>query len=299
MVVTVPVVDLRAQPRTVAQPNVHDPLQETQLLYGEWVRLIKRSDDGWAQVQAVEQPEYTHQKKWEGYPGWVPSASLVPWDGFLEPEIVVVEKWAVTWKDAYGRTRAAWRFPLGARLAATEMGGQLWRVELLDGEAVWLPSRAARSLRELRTLPPSEKRQLILRSAALLVGDPYYWGGRSPFSPDLAGQVTGVDCSGLIHLAYRTAGIELPRDAHEQFLRAMPLNSPRPADLIFLSERGDPQRVIHVMLYAGDGMIIEGPGTGQTVRRVPVEQRLGQPIERLAPGAVIDGQTISFGAYLP
>jgi cell wall-associated NlpC family hydrolase len=111
--------------------------------------------------------------------------------------------------------------------------------------------------------------------------------------------VTGVDCSGLINLAYRTVGMDIPRDAHEQFLRAKPVNALQPADTIFLSERGNPKRIVHVMLYAGEGEAIEGPGTGSVVRRIAVVERLGQPLDWLAPGAIIDGQTVFFGSFLP
>ncbi len=296
MVVTVPVADLRAQPDTRGQPGVHDPLQETQLLYGERVRVLKYRNE-WAFIEAVEQPEFTHAQRWQGYPGWVPVSTLKRPDPYAVTNLVVTEKWAETWKDGYIRAPGSWRFPLGTRLQAMEMGEQLWRVELFDGTVVWMPYQAGRELDALRALPPEERRQLIVRNAQLLVGDAYYWGGRSPAS--LSDGVTGVDCSGLVNLAYRAAGLDIPRDAHEQFLRARPVSVLRPADLIFLSERGDPTRIVHVMLYAGEGEAIEGPGTGTAVRRIRVAERLGWPPERLASGSLVDGQTVSFGAYLP
>ena len=68
MVVSVPVADLRAQPHTTAQAHHHDPLQETQILYGERVKVMK-TVEGWANVRAIEEPELTHHGHWEGYPG--------------------------------------------------------------------------------------------------------------------------------------------------------------------------------------------------------------------------------------
>ena len=68
MAVNAPLADLRAAPGTVAHPGMHDPLEETQLLYGERVRVLKVEGE-WAQVEAVQQPEYTHQRNWSGYPG--------------------------------------------------------------------------------------------------------------------------------------------------------------------------------------------------------------------------------------
>ena len=108
-----------------------------------------------------------------------------------------------------------------------------------------------------------------------------------------------MDCSGLINLAYRSAGVDVPRDAHEQFLRAKRVNALQPADLIFLSERGNPRHIVHVMLYAGNGELIEGPGTGMVVRRIRVTERLGQSTDWLSSDTVIDGQTVFFGSFLP
>lgn len=298
MAVNRPVVDLRAKPQTTALAATHDPLEETQLLYGEQVRLLKKDGD-WAFIQALEQPEWTHANHWQGYPGWLPMATLQPWEPLLEPNVVVVEKWASTWEEVNLFKPTPWRFPLGTRLLATDMGGVAWKVELLDGTTVWMPHRAARSLEELRGLAVAEKRRLILRNAQQFLGDAYYWGGRSPQATGSHAQVTGVDCSGLVNLAYRSVAIDVPRDAHEQFLRARRTNTLQPADLIFLSERNNPRRVVHVMLYAGHDELIEGPGTGLRVRRIRLVERLGRSVKALAPGVVVDGQTVFFGSYLP
>ena len=295
MAVNAPLADVRAQPRTPAQPGIHDPLEETQLLYGERVRVLK-TDEGWAQVEAVQQPEYTHHHGWGGYPGWVPADVLVPAEPLPDPNVVVTDKWASSWEDSFGQRSSPWRFPMGTYLRAVDMGGRLWKVELLNGLRAWMPLSSARPLHEVRTLAPMEKRRFILRSAALLIGDPYYWGGRSPVTPDYT---SGVDCSGLVNLAYRTAGISIPRDAHEQWMRATPVATPQPADLIFLSEQNNPKRIVHVMLYEGDNEILEGPGTGSPVHRTTAQERLGGAMDGLKPGAVVHGQTISFGSYLP
>jgi len=160
MALNAPVGDLRAQPHTVPQPGIHDPLQETQLLYGERLRLLKLQD-GWAQVEAVEQPEFTHARRWRGYPSWVPASAIVPSDPLTAPNIVVTEKWASTWTDADIRAPSPWRFPLGTRLRAIEMGEEVWRVELLDGTTVWLPYRSARQLAALAALPNALRVQQV------------------------------------------------------------------------------------------------------------------------------------------
>ena len=298
MAVNVPVGDLRAQPHTAALPQTHDALQESQLLYGEAVRVLK-SADGWSYVEVLEQPEFTHASRWGGYPGWVASSALVPWQSLLVPTVVVTAKWAPAWRQPVLRLPSPWRFAMGTRLRGIEIGGQLWKIELLDGEILWIPHEAARSLSELAALSPLEQRQAVVRSAQQFIGEPYFWGGRSSQPPSQRGQAFGVDCSGLVNVAHRSVGVEIPRDAHEQFLRARPVTALQPGDLIFLSERDNPSRIIHVMLFAGDGDVIEAPGTGSVVRRMSVAERLGSSPEHLAAGTLVDGQTVSYGSYLP
>jgi cell wall-associated NlpC family hydrolase len=296
MIVAVPIVDVRTAPHTEATAGVHDDLQETQALYGEYVRVVN-TEDGWARIESVEQPEFTHQQKWQGYPGWVPQQALVPWQQVWQPRIVVTRKWARPWLDIYQTAPASVELPMGAQLQAIDMAEVLWRIELVDGSTAYLPREAARSLEELRQLPEAQKRRLILAAAEQFIGDPYLWGGRSPHAPQRSAAATGVDCSGLVNLAFRAAGISIPRDAHEQSLRAAPVKALQPGDLLFLSERGNPKRIVHVMLYAGDGEVLEAPGTGAHVRRLAIVQRLGQSLDGVPPGSVVDGQTVTYGTY--
>jgi cell wall-associated NlpC family hydrolase len=295
--VTVPVEHLRATPGTQPRAGVHDPEQETQLLYGERARLLK-TQDAWAYVEAVEQPEFTHASRWQGYPGWLPLVSLQPSPSAPPPTAVVTTKWATVWTDRTA-TRAGLRLPMGSRLSVLSTDGSLWPVRLLSGASGWTSSGDVKLLRELRRLPVADRRQEVLRAAYAFLGDPYFWGGRSPYSPSPAAAVNGVDCSGLVNLSYRAAGLEIPRDAHEQSLRARRVATLQPADLIFLSDPDQPQRISHVMLYLGDGWLIEGPGTGLAVRRIEVVKRLGLSIEQLRPGVQVDRRTVHFGSYFP
>lgn len=96
----------------------------------------------------------------------------------------------------------------------------------------------------------------LAAAAALYLGSPYLWGGRS---------ILGVDCSGLVQSAFRDLGLAVPRDTDMQrdtIGDAVPAADPtelRRGDLIYLPG--------HVLVHAGDGTVIHGDGASMTVRR--------------------------------
>lgn len=97
----------------------------------------------------------------------------------------------------------------------------------------------------------------VVREALRYLGVPYVWGGASP--------ETGFDCSGLVMYVYRRFGVELPHAATLQARlgRPVPLDDLQPADLVFF---GTPSFYRHVGIYVGNGLFIEAPHTGATVR---------------------------------
>lgn len=92
--------------------------------------------------------------------------------------------------------------------------------------------------------------------AALYYGVPYEWGGLSS---------KGMDCSGLVRMAYMAQGRVLPRDAWQQALEGEEVDESalRPGDLIFFGNKRT-GRITHVGIYAGDGEYVH---SSQMVRR--------------------------------
>src|SRR4051812_28207853 len=79
MTVTVPVTDLRRKPVARRAGRREDPLQESQLLMGEEVRLIG-TRGRWAHVDAVHQLTRSPEG-WGGYRGWILREHLGPSEG--------------------------------------------------------------------------------------------------------------------------------------------------------------------------------------------------------------------------
>jgi peptidoglycan DL-endopeptidase CwlO len=99
------------------------------------------------------------------------------------------------------------------------------------------------------------------------IGKPYQWGGTGPDS---------YDCSGLVMMAYRAAGIDIPRTSQEQWAWG-PHISPsqvEPGDLVFFVG-ADGTRIApgHVGIVIGGGLMIEAYSTGFPIRIAPYGDR--------------------------
>lgn len=105
----------------------------------------------------------------------------------------------------------------------------------------------------------SMERALILSHAQQAIGTPYRFGGNSP---------GGLDCSGLVEMTYRAAGIRVPRTTDEQFRALPPTDTPRPGDLLFF---GHGSKATHVGIYRGSRQMIHAPGSGRAVVSVALD----------------------------
>lgn len=147
------------------------------------------------------------------------------------------------------------------------------------------------------TRPVAELRAAVLAQAARHLGEAYLWGGRSLHSDSYRKTVTGVDCSGLVNWSFLQLGLIVPRDAHEQYMRARRVepNGLMPGDLIFAAKADRPDRVTHVAFYAGDGKILEAPQSGQPVHQISVEERFGKKLSDMTNGETVGERVIYFG----
>jgi len=116
----------------------------------------------------------------------------------------------------------------------------------------------------------------VLQAAASRVGLPYVWGATGPDS---------FDCSGLVMWAFAHAGVRMPRVSQQQWFAGphVPYAMARPGDLLFWHyDPTDPNNIDHVAIYAGNGMMLVAPHTGDRVKYVPV------PLNNLAGVVRVD-----------
>ncbi|MEH0826650.1 MULTISPECIES: C40 family peptidase [unclassified Micromonospora] len=201
----------------------------SQLLLGERVLVTELRPDGWARVVAVEQPAAELDPR--GYPGWLPSAQLAPDEPVTAAgDPLVVDAAISTLHTAPGGPVALPGVVLGTRL--TPAGGPVdgWRPVHAPGhpEPLWIPEADVVPLPTGRPEPGE-----VLAVAERLRDVVYIWGGVSSH---------GIDCSGLVHLAWRRFGVTLPRDADDQAeaTAPVPLGEEHPGDLYFFARPGRP-----------------------------------------------------------
>jgi len=103
----------------------------------------------------------------------------------------------------------------------------------------------------------------VIAYARQQIGKPYLWGGTGP---------DAFDCSGLMMMAYRTAGIDIPRTSEEQWVWGprVPPGHEQPGDLVFFAgSDGTTSSPGHVALVIGHGQMIEAYATGFPIRIAP------------------------------
>jgi cell wall-associated NlpC family hydrolase len=88
-----------------------------------------------------------------------------------------------------------------------------------------------------------------LDEARTYLGAPYEWGGMTE---------RGIDCSGLVHMAYRRLGRLVPRDAWQQEEAGRRVADPEPGDVLVYAEPGKPAD--HVAFWLGGGRILHATG---------------------------------------
>ncbi|WP_425839006.1 NlpC/P60 family protein [Microbacterium sp. PA5] len=93
----------------------------------------------------------------------------------------------------------------------------------------------------------------IVAQAKQYLGVPYVFGGEDR---------SGMDCSGLVQRVLADLGIDAPRVVQDQAdigVEVPSLADARPGDLIVTKGEG------HIVIYAGDGMVIHAPSPGKHV----------------------------------
>jgi cell wall-associated NlpC family hydrolase len=170
------VADLKRQPRP-------DAPVDTQLLFGETVRVFDDDAEGWSWVRAER----------DGYVGYV--ATRVLGRTLWPPTHRVIVNRTFIYPGPDMKLPIQGALPLDARVGVTETRDTF--VRLASGGYV-VGAHIA---------PLAQPAPDFVAIAEQLAGTPYLWGGKSP---------GGIDCSGLVQLAMSVADRSIGRDTDMQ-----------------------------------------------------------------------------------
>jgi len=206
----------------------------TECLLGAPLYLLKQTHDGFLLCHGPE-----------GYVGYIRRQAVECLDrqrflSYVEgPQVWLREDFALPGSD---------RMPAGARVKLLQVRDSMVTVMLPDGRKASVPRRGCRIDRR----EPDPRMARVIQNARRLLGTPYRWGGNTS---------DGIDCSGLVQVAFGAEGIHWPRDSNQQvYLGTLVAvrwdrSRLRPGDTLYFLGRGGMIR--HTALYLGGGRYLE------------------------------------------
>lgn len=314
MIITVPFTDLRKKPEK-AIPNLtypiffkDNPLQDSQLLMGEYVYAFSKkyiNGEKWLQVYALEQSQYD-ENKWTYKRGWIEKKHAVEVEEYPSYNLVIKSQLANIFTEENNESKTLTTLSIGTKLIGKQIDNNWFKVFLPDGKSGYIEKANIYYIKA--TIEESEKelRDNICKIALTFSNAPYSWGGRCAYNKYLNYQQTSVDCSGFTNLVYRALGLEIPRDAHDQFLKCNKLKSGKElknGDLIFFAQPNNPNKIIHVGIFEIDEFfgttIIESVGEWPFKNTLwPETIRFGKKVELIKNGETCGNHIIYFGSFL-
>lgn len=225
----------------------------SQTLMGQKVQLLKK-EGSWYLVKAFD-----------GYFGWVYHYSLslksekemTEWDA--SPKIIVTSTYGHVFSEESENSAVVCDIVIGDQLKLIDKNKKFYHVDLADGREGFIPFDKAEEY-ELWFSKINATPEHIVKTAKQFLGVPYMWGGTS---------AKFLDCSGFTQTVYKLNGIQLQRDASQQVIMGVEIDTTNHfanmqlGDLLFFGRKAtenSKEKATHVAIYIGDTEFIHEAG---------------------------------------
>jgi gamma-D-glutamyl-L-lysine dipeptidyl-peptidase len=204
----------------------------TQLLYGDLMEIIEKADE-WVKVRML----------FDNYEGWIDCRQYLPLynDNF---ENLSNFGSSITLDIVQVLVNETKKYMIPVVLGST--------LPFVANKSFYFNDDKYTFEGNVRSRKDASDKNTVVENAYMYLDTPYLWGGRSPF---------GIDCSGLVQMAYKLSGINLPRDAHQQAQQGTAVNFISEAsqgDLAFFDN--DKGIITHVGIILSGSNIIHASG---------------------------------------
>ena len=230
----VSIAPIRLEPRHTAE-------QTSQLIYGEKLEILRYNEDtDWIKIRCA----------WDGYEGWCKMSQVLE---INSREYQKTKKLISQTHDGLIRCEGKdVRIPAGSELSHAKKG----KLPLGPVEGKFKGKKT-----EFSQLVSSA--DVVINNALGYLYSPYQWGGRC---------TAGIDCSGLVQMAYKLAGFSVLRDASQQATLGEEvhfLQEAKPGDLGFFDNAEG--RIVHVGILIDQQTIIHATDTSGCVVRDKID----------------------------
>lgn len=218
----------------VRKEPYHYAEQSNQLLFGEKVEISEINNRDWARIHCA----------WDGYEGWCKLSQLAV---IQKKEYRKAAKYmAATHNNKIALTMGDMWLPLGSDLVALKGG----KIKSLNDNGKYKGKK-------IKYKDAAYNPESVIIAAKKFLHAPYLWGGRS---------VAGIDCSGLVQMAFKLCNRSIPRDSPDQAAQGELvdfLQNAECGDLAFFDNKEG--KIVHVGILIDNQTIIHATDTAGRV----------------------------------